>query len=247
MEQTFLEERIIVLKDLLTRIISKFRWLIIGGAVLAVALPLYRLIMQRKQFMIAEQEYALGLSGNTPPVMPHFSVKLLIIGAIIGILLAACVIAALYVLNGKLKTDAELAHAVPGCPVLGRLRLTELSKNESFAEKMVYGENRPSAGEEEKLLEARLLTTCRNRDISRVMLSGDLSPEQLSTLAPVQESLARNGIELERIGDIRRDPQAICKLDKGSGIVLVQTEAVSTYDQIWEELHICSQQQLMAR
>ena len=244
MNQTFFEERTIVLKDLFAHIVSKFSCLFAGMALFAAALPVFRFIKQKRAFMIAEREYALGLAGDVPPAVPHFSILFFIVGAVIGVILTAGVIAALYMLNGRLKTDAELANIVPGSQVLARLRLTSQSRNELRAEKLIYGGIRPSAEEEAKLLEARLLMTCRNRGITRVLLGGSLSEEQKKAIAPAVEQMTKNGIELEQIGNIRTDPHAIYKLEKGAGIVLAQTESVSTYDQIAEELYTCSRQEL---
>lgn len=244
MDRTYFEERTIVIKDLFSHIVSKVYWLLAGMVLFAAALPILRFLMQRRNYRIAQREYAMGLSGDTPPVMPGFPVLFIFAGAVIGVILAACVIAALYILSGRLKTDGELAHVVPGSPVLARLPLTSLTRSELFAEKLVYGGSRPSAKEEAELLVARLTTTCRNQGITHVLLGGSLSPEQKDAMDPILEQLTGNGIELEQIGNVRTDPQAICKLSKGSSIVLAETEAVSAYSQIAEELYACSRQQL---
>ncbi|MGN0170885.1 MAG: hypothetical protein ACI39H_09025 [Lachnospiraceae bacterium] len=178
------------------------------------------------------------------PVKPSFSVKYMVLGAMVGIFLAAFVIALLYVFSGKLHSCEELGDGM-------KLRQFGVISLESRAKGMdglirklsSHGRKQLSTEESLRLAASNVALYCKNAERNRLYLTGT-EIEKLSAewLKQITEILSKNGLEVTCGGNVNYDAVSLEKaVEHGAVVILEQTE-VSLVPEIMKEIRTLQDQ-----
>ena len=239
--ESYQSERTINLKYLLVKLSRFCIWIAGAAAACAVLLPLYRFLKLRSAYQKELAAFEQGVKDAVEPTPVSFPFSYIVIGLILGAVLAAFVIFLRDFLGGKVKCASELDKP-KDAQLLAVFKRTEDTKAEAFMKKLV---RYPVPGEEKEeslLMYSRLLTTCRNQEIAHLVFAGDAVGENPEMLQFIADKLTQSGVPTECIGDILNNPEAILRLSAGDGVVLIVKAGQTTYKALDEEIAQCVRQ-----
>ena len=239
--ESYQSERIINLKYLLVKLAKLWKWIAGAAAAGAIIVSLRHFLKLRSAYSVELKAFEEGVKDAVEPTPVSYPFSYIFIGFLFGLIIAVAVIFLKDFLSTKLKTAFELDRP-KGTQLLAVFKKTQDTKAELYMKKLLCTQTTTSEEKEAKLLYSRLLTTCRNQEISHLVFAGDAAEEDPQLLLDVAERLQRYGIPTDCIGNILDDPEAILCLNAGDGIVLVAKVGQTTYKTLDEELAQCTRQ-----
>lgn len=184
-----------------------------------------------------------GSSGSIPKV--KFSLKITLIGAILGIFLYAAVICVQYLMNSTLKRSDDL-NQLYRLAALGRVTLPKEGKKLPFQQVdnfilSLRNRNKTLLTETQatELAYTQTALTAKKAGARRVCMVGAcLKDETLRICEEIKAKLEQDGFQIEILPDVLYSAQSAEKLDDTEAAVFVETVAGTRYEQMDEELAI---------
>ena len=167
--------------------------------------------------------------------MAFISVKYLLIGLILGLVVACGYIAVRYVMSSKLRTVGDLESGF-GLTVLGCV--TEQNKSKLFRSSY----DAYSKEEQVELIAANVKVLMERQDKQKVFLTGDSATERCrEVIELVAQSLNDKGLTCTTGASVAYDVDSINKIADADAVVLVEQIDVSRYDAIKKEKELCAE------
>lgn len=169
------------------------------------------------------------------------SKKYILLGGILGFVLAVIVIYLIYFFDGTIKTVNEFTEYY-GLNCFGVVRGKEKKFWDKLSERIFYSNE--MKGYEQDLVVAKINVLCKNSEVHRVVLSVNQNVTSQKEIMEYAEGLKKLGIEAKITGDIFSDSSSICNLSKDENVILVEAIRKSTYENIRQKLLFCKKQEV---
>lgn len=184
-----------------------------------------------------------GVSEPIPEV--KISLKITLIGAILGIFLYAAVICVQYLMNSTLKRSDDL-NQLYRLAALGRVTLPKEGKKLPFQQVdnfilSLRNRNKTLLTETQatELAYTQTALTAKKAGARRICMVGAcLKDETLRICEEIKAKLEQDGFQIEILPDVLYSAQSAEKLDDTEAAVFVETVAGTRYEQMDEELAI---------
>lgn len=174
-------------------------------------------------------------------VKVHFSKKYLVVGAGAGFILAIILILLKYLLSNTMKGAHDLQR-MQGLNYLGSVSLKKKNVLDVAANKLFGREPILNEQVEQKLVESKLESCCKNHEISSAALAGNACLKDSKAVSELIAYNADKDLEVVWIGDLAEDPQAIEQLKNYHDIVLVEQLRKSRYESVFYKIKLCEDQ-----
>ena len=179
------------------------------------------------------------------PAKVSIDLKQVLLGMVLGAVLAVVYIFVAYLMTGKLRTVGEV-EKLYGVKMLGVMRNTQQKKKvfaavDKLVWKLEHGRNAVlSDKEEQQLVAASIYIQCQKYGTSTVYASGskleNISAEIMNAL---KEELALKGITLVIGKDVSGNADALLDASKAGNVLLVEEKRVSAYKDILKAVQMC--------
>ena len=184
-----------------------------------------------------------GVSEPVPKV--KVSLKITLIGAVVGLFLYAALICVQYLMNSTLKRSDDL-NQLYGLSMLGRVTLPKESKKLPFQQVddfilSVRDRNKKLLTEAQaaELAYTQTALLAKKTDVHRICMVGAcLKDETLRICEELKAKLERDGFQISILTDVLYNAQSAEKLGENEAAVFVETVAGTRYEQMDEELAI---------
>ena len=184
-----------------------------------------------------------GVSEPVPKV--KVSLKITLIGAVVGLFLYAALICVQYLMNNTLKRSDDL-NQLYGLSTLGRVTLPKESKKLPFQQVddfilSVRDRNKKLLSEAQaaELAYTQTALLAKKTDVHRICMVGAcLKDETLRICEELKAKLERDGFQISILTDVLYNAQSAEKLGENEAAVFVETVAGTRYEQMDEELAI---------
>ena len=192
-------------------------------------------------------DYYITQGGVSEPPKVKISLKITLIGAILGIFLYAAVICVQYLMNSTLKRSDDL-NQLYRLAALGRVTLPKEGKKLPFQQVdnfilSLRNRNKTLLTEAQatELAYTQTALTAKKAGARRVCMVGAcLKDETLRICEEIKAKLEQDGFQIEILPDVLYSAQSAEKLDDSEAAVFVETVAGTRYEQMDEELAILS-------
>ena len=192
-------------------------------------------------------DYYITQGGVSEPPKVKISLKITLIGAILGIFLYAAVICVQYLMNSTLKRSDDL-NQLYRLAALGRVTLPKEGKKLPFQQVdnfilSLRNRNKTLLTETQatELAYTQTALTAKKAGARRVCMVGAcLKDETLRICEEIKAKLEQDGFQIEILPDVLYSAQSAEKLDDTEAAVFVETVAGTRYEQMDEELAILS-------
>ncbi|MCD7836894.1 MAG: hypothetical protein LUG83_09675 [Lachnospiraceae bacterium] len=186
-------------------------------------------------------------------VLAHISVKYVLLGAVLFVLAYACLLAAIYVFDNRLKRCDNMQE-IYKIPQLGCIELRTAGKRKplQFVDNMLNGfwnRNRRSFSVEEsvKLAATAVKIAAVKSEAAYVSIIGcNMKNGSLDICEQIKSFLANEGIRADILDNVIYDAEAMERLTDSSCAVLVENVASTLYSEIDEELALLKRQNIKA-
>ena len=190
-------------------------------------------------------DYYITQGGVSEPPKVKISLKITLIGAILGIFLYAAVICVQYLMNSTLKRSDDL-NQLYRLAALGRVTLPKEGKKLPFQQVdnfilSLRNRNKTLLTEAQatELAYTQTALTAKKAGARRVCMVGAcLKDETLRICEEIKAKLEQDGFQIEILPDVLYSAQSAEKLDDTEAAVFVETVAGTRYEQMDEELAI---------
>ena len=190
-------------------------------------------------------DYYITQGGVSEPPKVKISLKITLIGAILGIFLYAAVICVQYLMNSTLKRSDDL-NQLYRLAALGRVTLPKEGKKLPFQQVdnfilSLRNRNKTLLTETQatELAYTQTALTAKKAGARRVCMVGAcLKDETLRICEEIKAKLEQDGFQIEILPDVLYSAQSAEKLDDTEAAVFVETVAGTRYEQMDEELAI---------
>lgn len=195
----------------------------------------------------ANTETDTGAQLADIPASAHISVKYIILGFVLGIVIACVWIALRYILNCTVKTSGELT-TLYGVRLFGDRHVAD-SKKKIFAGidtwlNHLKNKNPLSAEEQQELILTNLRVTCKQESIQKIFATSSLhmSETDKEVVMNLTSSLKEYGIEMVYGDNILRNAASIEQMAEIGQVVVFEKLGRSDYTSIEKELTLCEEQ-----
>lgn len=151
---------------------------------------------------------------STPKV--RISKKYLVVGAFLGLVLAAICIILRYIFDPSIKNSKDL-QAFYGATYIGDV--TDAAAI--------------------KLVSSKIISLCENKSSKKVILAGEISEKDNSKITEVVKNIEDKGIKVVKTGNILSDADGIEKLEKDDKLVLLETIRKNKYEEYAQQEALC--------
>lgn len=190
-------------------------------------------------------DYYITQGGVSEPPKVKISLKITLIGAILGIFLYAAVICVQYLMNSTLKRSDDL-NQLYRLAALGRVTLPKEGKKLPFQQVdnfilSLRNRNKTLLTETQatELAYTQTVLAAKKAGARRVCMVGAcLKDETLRICEEIKAKLEQDGFQIEILPDVLYSAQSAEKLDDTEAAVFVETVAGTRYEQMDEELAI---------
>lgn len=233
------------LKDLAKKIILQWRLLMIGILVLAVTLAIYGGVQSVRAADEAKITYQEQKDNGVPPgdrikipKVSFASPKWLGIGAALGLVVASGVIAAEYVVSGKLRSAGDLAD---GCSVsvLAVVSPKEKKRFLGFVDRFLaklLGAGKVARETKLRIIATDVAMAAKAKGLSTVYFTGNAFEE---IPAEVAKAMKGSGVKVS-VGKLAiYSPERLAEMLAADGVVLFERVGYSAYGDIQKELAYC--------
>lgn len=206
---------------------------------------------------INEDEDEAAKEENTielPAIVPaHVSAKYVLSGAVLFAFLYACLIAAAYIFDNRIKLCDNI-QTLYNIPQLGRVEQKHEKKGKplQFVDDWLialWSRNKRSFSEEESvdLATVAVKIAARKNDADSVSLIGcNMKKGSLKVCEQIKANLQKDGITVNILDNVIYDAEAMEKLDNASAAVLVENVSSTLYGEIAEEIALLKRQNIKA-
>lgn len=174
-------------------------------------------------------------------VKVHLSKKYLVVGAGAGFILAIVLILLKYLLSNTMKGAHDLQR-MQGLNYLGSVSVKKKNVLDVVANRLFGREPILNEQVEQKLVESKLESCCKNHEISAAALAGNACLKDSKVVSDLIDYNADKDLEVVWIGDLAEDPQAIEQLKNYHDIVLVEQLRKSRYESVFYKIKLCEDQ-----
>lgn len=176
------------------------------------------------------------------PAKVRISKKFLVLGAVVGIFLMACLVVFLYLMNGTIKMPEEIRNGY-GISYFGSVSFKKKNIFEKLADKLFYRDQQKSVEEAKELILSKVHVACENQNISRFVLAGQVLDDGVKEfVSELTEELKKNQIEVIVADDMVNSSDAIRMCGKDTYVVLLETLKRTRYSQLRQEVMLCEEQ-----
>lgn len=169
---------------------------------------------------------------------PGISVKNIIIGAILGMLIGLVIILGMIILGGKLQSERELSKRF-NINHLGNIRFVRNTFTERLITKVLYKGIDMNIDSQLKMVISRILLYLENADNKKICIVGTSRLIDNATFEILIKELKEKGISCDIVGNVVKNHEAIEKLSENENIVLVESIGKSKVKDIYEEAMMC--------
>ena len=188
-----------------------------------------------------EEEAAEELAQN-----PSVSKKYIVLGAFMFVFLYAGVLFVIYIMNGKLRTSDEL-QPLFNISQLG-LVVKEEGKKKFIVDRWIdalrnRGKRRFTREQSLELAAAAVKISAQKQELNAVCLIGcDLKAGADAVCQALKERLDREKLEVMILDNVLYDAEAMERLGKSQGVVLVEKAMSTMCEEIARELELAQRQ-----
>lgn len=190
------------------------------------------------------EDESLISDGNVSA--PSISIKHIIMGAVLGIVLVVGCMGALYFLDKRLHRADDLPE-VYGVDVLGVVEVNGRKKKRLFGfidlwiQKLRYGGRRSFSAEESiKMAVASIRISLKETECKNLLITGCAWTDQVKTVVKeIQKELLQGGISVQCAENMIYNPEDIMLLQSVEGVVLVDTLQDTTFEEVGREVGVC--------
>lgn len=195
-----------------------------------------------------EEEVAEDTSETTQtvePVKASVSMTKVVVGMLLGAVLAVVYLLLRYLLCGTIRVPGEV-EKLYGVDLLGIVREEE-KKSVPFAavDKLIWNlehskDKRGSIAEELELAAASIYIQCQKYGYSTVYVTGSaISKIAVDTIEGLKKAVAAHGITVETGEDVAASAEGLLAAAKVGNIILVEKKRTSAYKNILKSVQIC--------
>lgn len=163
-----------------------------------------------------------------------YSIATVIAFILIGLCVVVVGICIGYIMKGVVHTAEDVKNY--NLFLIGRLAYRERTKADRFAENLL----RKKPCDSVKIVQARLLSVCKNIGVKEVTVIGELQTDQVEILMKMNEELQKESIELVFSGSVLEDENTILNLKKETNIIYVPTLNRTMFREMEEVLTFCN-------
>ncbi len=174
-------------------------------------------------------------TGASAASSVHISGRYIVLGAVIGLILALLYIILAYVLRGRINTANDIRYLY-NLRVLGELRTASGEDGKALRKRHI----RISPQQQIDLAVANLKDACQEKGIQNLLFSGSGRLEQDRKLADqLGEALRGYGIKTEYVADLAYSVDAIDLMTDHKAVVLLEKIRHSDYMTMEAEIRTC--------
>ena len=251
------EELEISIKDLLYRICTKWRTILISMVIAGVLFGLlggiqsYRSVKQAEQALQIQQENGGPAEGEEAVIVPEFqpiSIKYIVLGMFIGIFLSALVYFFKYIFSAKLRYKDDLFDLFQ-IPLLGYLPHYEKygkagSKADTKLAQMFWKQEfRFSEEERMDMICTDLQLSMNQKNLRQICCLGT-APIDETVVQKMQQHFPEENELTILPKPIINSPSELQNLVQYDGVVLIETIGKSLYEDIKQELEYCARYEI---
>lgn len=200
------------------------------------------------QTQIHEQEEGTVSSDTTAEAAPvTVNKKYIVLGALVGLFLGCCWIAAVYIFGRRVKSSEELQDAY-GMRVFGEVTLAEEKKRlfggiDRWIDRLQHKEKWTRAEQKDMIL-ANLITTCRKESIDQVFVTTSLhqSEQEKAVTEAVLEEVRKAGIAVTFGENVARNARSLEQMSGIGRVIVIEHVGETEYTSLEKELDLCVQQ-----
>lgn len=204
--------------------------------------------MSPEQQAILELEIEKMSGENEEEEVPSFSIKYLILGAIIGGFLVCLWIVCKMIFTAKLQTSEEI-RVLYGVRLFGEVSISDRKKRflSIIDDKILALKNRKkkkmTADQQIKVLSANIALSCKQRDIDCIYLTGsEYENVDKTILDKMKKELSLKNIKVKEGGSISYDAVSLQSGIEIGHILFVEQTGLSIYDEIYKEINLVKEQ-----
>ena len=189
------------------------------------------------------------VSENATTETPSVAVnkKYIVLGAFIGLLLGCCWIAAVYILDKKVKNSEEFQKNY-GVRVFGEMTLKEEKKRlfnnvDCWIDKLQYKEQW-TVKEQKDLIFTNLITTCKKASIDHIFMTTSLhlDVQEKALVEEMLEAVSKEGITVTFGENVTRNAKSLEQMSEIAEVILIERIGATEYASLEKELNLCAQQ-----
>lgn len=158
-----------------------------------------------------------------------------LIGAIVGFVLAVFYILIVYFFSTTIKTKKEVQE-VYGVPLIGVCSLKKRAID-AVADKIVYGKSEDTISENCDYLLAKLKNFIENNDLDELYFIGSLDLKEKALLDTIINEV--KDCRIAFLGDILTDKECIGNIKKDAKVILLNTIRTTEHGRVEDEIRNC--------
>lgn len=195
-----------------------------------------------------EDKNVNGTSSNGDEAsasIDYFKIKYIIVGAFVGVFLAVCWFAFIYIISNSLRIKDDVSDAL-GISVLGTVKAdSDKKKIFGFIDKLIYkifyGKGSQFTEEERiKMIGAGVRISADKGEMKNVFITGscnDSETERIKDL--VKSAVGKTSATIKSGATIVYDPESLEAMSASDGVVIVERTGYSLYEDILREKELC--------
>lgn len=197
---------------------------------------------------VVEEVVNAPVTTTTTEKVVSISMKHLVIGVVVGVVLGCAVIAVLYLFAAALRNGEEVKNLY-GVKILGYIDDSAYQKKKlfGFVDNLILklenmGKKKLTFAQEVEMVCANILLNCKKNEATEIFLAtcaGDSIPE--AVMSAIVDKCAQRNISVTTGRDIAYDAETLEKLVKVGRVVFVEKERVSLYDEMYREILLCKE------
>lgn len=254
-----MEEMTINLKDLIYRILKKWRQLILLmliGAVLLTVLGGVKSYQAAEEAKVKREEQIAaggpkeGEKEIVVPAVQWVSVTNIVLGAFVGAFVVCGFVAVPYLVSGKLRTKGDLKDAY-GVTLLGSVRKTKIKKRvfnqvDHWLEKVFYPKKKGFSEENRiEMICTDIKLAAKRGQMKTLYLTGAADDKESKELMDMLSEKLEESLSKVSYGkSVVYDSESLENLVEADGVVLVERVDASGYVDIERELEFCKRYEI---
>lgn len=210
---------------------------------------LYNLICEKNGLEIIEEEEEAAVEEvpTLPASAPGISVKYVLVGAILGAFLVCMWRAVIYIFNGKLKAEDDVA-AFLGVPVLCNVEGEQKKKFfgwlDAWIDSFMSNPYRYLTKEQQiQMAVSNIVLYCEKEGRKSISFNSSVN-YQKEAVAQIISMLEKRGITVQQGYSILQDAVALEEMSHADGVVFLECVGGSRYEDIRRELQMCQNHEI---
>lgn len=204
--------------------------------------------MSSEQKTILELEIEKMTGENEEEEVPSFSIKYLILGAIIGGFLVCLWVVCKMIFTARLQTPEEIRNLY-GARLFGEITISARKKRflSAIDDKILALKNRKkkkmTAEQQMRILSANIALSCKKQNIDCIYLTGsEYDKIDKTVLDKLKKELAVQHIKVKEGGSISYDAVSLQSGIEIGHILFIEQVGQSIYDEIYNEINLIKEQ-----